>query len=140
MNLVVLMGRLTRDPEVRYSQNSRGEQMAIARFSLAVDRRGAGKEGPSADFLNCTAFGKLGEFAEKYCKQGTKLVLTGHIQNDNYTNKNGEKVYTVQIIADRLEFAESKKSQENTQNEPTDASPDGFMSIPDDIMEGIPFK
>ena len=92
MNKVILMGRLTRDPAVRYG--GQDNQMAIAAFSLAVDRRGKKQEGqPSADFFNCTAFGKVGEFVERYLKKGTKILLTGRIQNDNYTNQRGEKVY-----------------------------------------------
>ena len=97
MNKVILMGRLTRDPEVRYSQGQNGEQMAIARYSLAVDRRRArntGDDQQSADFINCVAFGRQGEFAEKYLKKGTKIAVTGRIQTGSYTNKDGQKVYT----------------------------------------------
>ena len=135
MNKVILMGRLTRDPEVRYSQGD--SQMAIARFSLAVDRRFK-KQGDTvtADFFNCTAFGKQGEFVEKYLKQGIKILLTGHIQNDNYTNKEGQKVYAIQIIVEELEFAESKSSQgsnDNSQPSQGEADADDFMNIPDSI-------
>ena len=149
MNKVILMGRLTRDPEVRYSQ---GEgQMAIARFSLAVDRRFK-RQGDTvtADFFNCTAFGKQGEFVEKYLKQGTKVLVTGRIQNDNYTNKEGQKVYSVQIIVEEIEFAESKSAAANNggsfQNTPAGNSPepmmpeDGFMNIPDGIDNSLPFQ
>ena len=149
MNKVILMGRLTRDPEVRYSQ---GEgQMAIARFSLAVDRRFK-RQGDTvtADFFNCTAFGKQGEFVEKYLKQGTKVLVTGRIQNDNYTNKEGQKVYSVQIIVEEIEFAESKNASAGNggsfQNTPAGNSPepmmpeDGFMNIPDGIDNSLPFQ
>lgn len=141
MNKVILMGRLTRDPEVRYSQGD--SQMAIARFSLAVDRRFK-KQGDTvtADFFNCTAFGKQGEFVEKYLKQGIKILLTGHIQNDNYTNKEGQKVYAIQIIVEELEFAESKSSQasnDNSQPSQGEADADGFMNIPDSIDSTLPF-
>lgn len=141
MNKVILMGRLTRDPEVRYSQGD--SQMAIARFSLAVDRRFK-KQGDTvtADFFNCTAFGKQGEFVEKYLKQGIKILLTGHIQNDNYTNKEGQKVYAIQIIVEELEFAESKSSQgsnDNSQPSQGEADADDFMNIPDSIDNTLPF-
>ena len=146
MNKVILMGRLTRDPEVRYSQTD--SNMAIARFSLAVDRRFK-KQGDTvtADFFNCTAFGKQGEFVEKYLKQGTKIVVTGRIQNDNYTNKEGQKVYSVQIMVEEIEFAESKaSSQSNTgsdggaQSQIGAPDADGFMNIPDGIGSELPFN
>ena len=158
MNKAILMGRLTRDPEVRYSQSRNGDQMAIARFSIAVDRRfqrGSSQDGndSTADFFNCTAFGRTGEFVEKYLKQGTKVVLTGRIQNDNYTNKNGEKVYSVQIIAEDIEFAESKNASQGGgyqsnggyqpaggEPAPRNASADDFMSIPEGIENDLPFK
>ena len=138
MNKAILMGRLTRDPDVRYSQTD--SNMAIARFSLAVDRRFK-KQGDTvtADFFNCTAFGKQGEFVEKYLKQGTKIVVIGRIQNDNYTNKEGQKVYSVQIMVEEIEFAESKaagQSQQNDSMPPTD----GFMNIPDGIENELPFN
>lgn len=137
MNKVILMGRITRDPDVRYSQID--SNMAIARFSLAVDRRFK-KQGDTvtADFFNCTAFGKQGEFVEKYLKQGTKIVVTGRIQNDNYTNKEGQKVYSVQIMVEEIEFAESKAAGQSQQN---DSMPgDGFMNIPDGIENELPFN
>lgn len=146
MNKVFLMGRLTRDPEVRYSQGD--SQMAIARFSLAVDRRYK-KQGDevTADFFNCTAFGKQGEFVEKYLKKGTKIVVTGRIQNDNYTNKDGQKVYSVQIMVEEIEFAESKasagQSEQADNNTPPvmgEPGPDGFMNIPDGIGNELPFN
>lgn len=148
MNKVILMGRLTRDPEVRYSQGD--SQMAIARFSLAVDRRFK-RQGDTvtADFFNCTAFGKQGEFVEKYLKQGTKIVVTGRIQNDNYTNKEGQKVYSVQIIVEEIEFAESKnaagggnafQSAPAGGNQEPMMPEDGFMNIPDGIDNTLPFQ
>lgn len=148
MNKVILMGRLTRDPEVRYSQGD--SQMAIARFSLAVDRRFK-RQGDTvtADFFNCTAFGKQGEFVEKYLKQGTKIVVTGRIQNDNYTNKEGQKVYSVQIIVEEIEFAESKNAAgggSSFQSTPAGGNQepmmpeDGFMNIPDGIDNTLPFQ
>ena len=110
MNKVILMGRLTRDPEIRYTQGD--NSMCIARFSLAVDRRFArnSQDGATADFFNCTAFGKLAEHVERFYRKGTKTLLSGRIQNDNYTNREGQKVYSVQIIAEELEFAESKNA------------------------------
>ena len=146
MNKAILIGRLTRDPDVRYSQTD--SNMAIARFSLAVDRRYK-KQGDetTADFFNCTAFGKQGEFVEKYLKKGTKVVVTGRIQNDNYTNKEGQKVYSVQIIVEEMEFAESKaaagqsgNAQGNTQPEYGPMDSDGFMNIPDGIGAELPFN
>lgn len=145
MNKVILMGRLTRDPEVRYSQGE--TPMAIARYSLAVDRRGArnqnNQDGPTADFINCVAFGRAGEFAEKYLHKGTKLLVEGRIQTGSYTNKDGVKVYTTDVVVENQEFAESKSSaaagesnSSNTNSPAVDA--DGFMNIPDGIEE-LPF-
>ncbi len=149
MNKVILMGRLTRDPEVRYG--GADGQTAIARFSLAVDRRFRRQgEGNDTDFFNCTAFGKLGEFADRFLKQGTKVLLTGRIQNDNYTGKDGQKVYSVQIIAEELEFAESKGAGRTdtaqpaagpTQEAPVTPAADGFMNIPDGVDDSeLPFN
>lgn len=143
MNKVILMGRLTRDPEVRYSQGV--EPMAIARYTLAVDRRkksgGDGEQG--ADFISCVAFGKNGEFADMYLHKGIKIAITGRIQTGSYTNKEGVKVYTTDVIVEEQEFAESKKSQENSggyqSSEPTMGA-DGFMNIPDGIDEELPFN
>lgn len=149
MNKVILMGRLTRDPEIRYSQNtnSRGESTAIARYSLAVDRRFKRDGEPDADFFNCTVFGKQAEFAEKYLKQGTKILVTGRVQNDNYTNKDGQKVYSVQIMVDEQEFAESKNASGDSGSYQRQAAPspaaavgDGFMNIPDGIDDELPFS
>lgn len=138
MNKVILMGRLTRDPDVRYSQ---GENTStIARFTLAVDRRYK-KEGDTqtADFITCVAFGKTGEFIEKYGKQGTKFVVEGRIQTGSYTNKDGNKVYTTDVVVETVEFAESKASGQS-ENRQQPEPEDGFMSIPDGIDdEGLPF-
>jgi single stranded DNA-binding protein (ssb) len=150
MNKIILMGRLTRDPEVRYG--GADNQTAIGRFSLAVDRRfrRAG-DSVEADFFNCTAFGRQAEFAEKYLKQGTKILLVGRVQNDNYTNREGQKVYSVQIIAEEIEFAESKNAAANNrpQAQPAPAADnfggaaadDGFMNIPDGVDDDdLPFN
>ena len=152
MNRVILMGRLTRDPEVRYSQGERS--MAIARYTLAVDRRGRrGGNGDdsaqTADFIPCVAFDRAGEFAEKYFHQGTKLVVTGRIQTGSYTNRDGQKVYTTEVIVEDQEFAESKASASNNeggfqpqaQSAPTAPAGDGFMNIPDGVEDvGLPFN
>ena len=153
MNKVILMGRLTRDPEVRYSQNSENP-LAIARYTLAVDRRfnarGNGDNQQTADFISCVAFGRSGEFAEKYFHKGTKIVVTGRIQTGSYTNKDGVKVYTTDVVAEDQEFAESKNSSAGNggnfggsapSNEPApSAAGDGFMNIPDGIDEELPFN
>lgn len=140
MNKVILLGRLTRDPEIRYGQNG-SEQSCVAKYTLAVDRRGKKVEGQqSADFISCVAFGKAGEFAEKYLKQGTKIVVSGKIQTGSYTNKDGQKVYTTDVVAEEQEFAESKGS-EGGQKAPTDApASDGFVSVPEGIENDLPFK
>ena len=140
MNKVILMGRLTRDADIRYSQ---GEQsMAIARFSLAVDRRfkRAGDQ-QTADFISCVAFGKTAEFIEKYCHQGTKLVVDGRIQTGSYTNKDGVKVYTTDVVCENLEFAESKAASSQQYPAPAnDSHGSGFMNIADGLEdEGLPF-
>lgn len=139
MNKIILLGRLTRDPEVRYSQGE--NSMAIARFTLAVNRRFKRQGEPEADFFNCTAFGKQAEFVEKYLKQATKIMLSGRVQNDNYTNKEGQKVYSVQIMVEELEFAESKgNSDAGTQQQATPQTDNnGFMNIPDGLAEELPF-
>ena len=140
MNKVILMGRLTRDPEVRYTQGDNA--MAIARYSLAVDRRFK-KDGDeqTADFINCIAFGKSGEFAEKYLKKGTKVAVVGRIQTGSYTNKDGQKVYTTDVVVEEQEFAESKNSgsSDNNQSVPVNKNTD-FMNIPDGIDEELPFN
>ena len=154
MNKVILMGRLTRDPEVRYSQGA--NQTAIARFSVAVDRRFKRDGEPTADFFNCTSFGRQAEFVERYLHKGTKVVLSGRVQNDNYTNKEGQMVYSVQIMVEDIEFAESKNAAgggneggynngggfgggQNSAPAPSGAG-DGFMNIPDGIDEELPFN
>ena len=137
MNKIILMGRLTRDPEVRYSDDNK----AVGRFALAVDRKFKKDGGPTADFFNCTAFGKTAEFVEKYLKKGTKILLTGSIQNDNYTNGHGEQVYAMQVIVDEMEFAESKSAGSGT-NEPaqTQTTSGGFMNLPNGIDDEMPFR
>ena len=141
MNKVILMGRLTRDPEVRYAQGN--DNMAIARYSLAVDRRFK-KDGDeqTADFINCIAFGKAGEFAEKYFRKGTKIAVVGRIQTGSYTNKDGQKVYTTDVVVEEQEFAESKGngSTEGNQTPNAPTSSDGFMNIPDGFDEELPFN
>lgn len=136
------MGRLTRDPEVRYTQGDNAS--AVARFSLAIDRRFKKDGEQTADFISCVAFGKTGEFIEKYGRQGTKFVVEGRIQTGSYTNKDGQKVYTTDVVVEQVEFAESKASADgnatnNTANSntPTDTS---FMDISDDISEELPFN
>ena len=141
MNKVIMMGRLTRDPEVRYSQGANA--LSVAKYSLAVDRRFKREGEPDADFFNCTVFGKGAEFAEKYLKKGTKIVISGRLQQDNYTNRNGEKVYSVQIIVDEQEFAESKNAQAGNGGGFTPApgnAGDGFMNIPDAMEDELPFN
>lgn len=138
MNKVILMGRLTRDPEIRWN----GEK-CCAKFNLAVDRRYKSEGGPDADFFAVTAWNNLGKFVEKYLKKGTKILLTGRIENDNYTNGHGEKVYSVNVIAEEMEFAESKSNSGNTNG--TEASQrqqdtnNGFMNIPDGVDDELPF-
>lgn len=155
MNKVILMGRLTRDPEVRYTQGD--NQMAIARYTLAVDRRfNRGNDENTADFISCVAFGKSGEFAEKYLRKGTKIAVTGRIQTGSYTNKDGVKVYTTEVVVEDQEFAESKNNNSeggygnnsygggfgggNSQPAAPMAAGDGFMNIPDGIDEELPFN
>lgn len=158
MNKVILMGRLTRDPEIRYSQND--NQMAIARYSLAVDRRTSrnnqNQDGPTADFFDCVAFGRSAEFAERYFHKGIKILVEGRLQNSNYTNKEGQKVYRTEIIVENTEFAESKSasaansasfdagSYSGSYSAPA-AAPEGnkpeagFINVPDGIDEELPF-
>ena len=139
MNKVILMGRLTRDPETRYGAD---KTTAIVRYTLAVDRRFKREDGPTADFIQCIAFGKSGEFAEKYFRQGQRVLVTGRIQTGSYTNKEGQKVYTTDVIVDEQEFADSKREQsDSNSNTQADASiSEGFMQIPDGVEdEGLPF-
>ena len=146
MNKVILMGRLVRDPEVRYSQGD--ASTAVARFTLAVDRRFK-REGDdqSADFIGCVAFGKTGEFIERYGRKGTKFVVEGRIQTGSYTNRDGQRVYTTDVVVEQVEFAESKASNDNNggyvptnRPSPSGAAGDGFMNIPDGIDEELPFN
>jgi len=145
MNKVILMGRLTRDAEVRYSQGE--ASTAVARFSLAVDRRFK-REGDdqTADFINCVAFGRTGEFMERFGRKGTKFLVEGRIQTGSYTNKDGQRVYTTDVVVEQIEFAESKSSGENggyvpgDRPAPSGAAGDGFMNIPDGIDEELPFN
>lgn len=139
MNKIILMGNLTRDPEIRYTQGENA--LAIARFSLAINRRFAKQGDTEVDYFNCTAFGKQAEFIEKYFRKGSRMLVSGRVQNDNYTNKNGEKVYSVQIIAEEIEFAERKGSGQTSGGapEPGEASND-FMDLPTGVEEGLPFN
>ena len=159
MNKVILCGRLTRDPNITYSQGER--QMAIARYTLAVDRRGR-RQGTddgsqTADFIQCVAFDRAAEFAEKYLRQGTKLIVTGHIQTGSYTNREGQRVYTTDVVVEDQEFAESKAASQNSgstfssnfqqresqapQNNMVEDAGDGFMNLPEGVEdEGLPFN
>lgn len=162
MNKVVLMGRLTKEPDVRQSQGA--EPVTIARYTLAVDRRGKKQEGQQADFISCVAFGKAGEFAEKYLHKGTKICVSGRIQTGSYTRQDGTKAYTTDVVIEEQEFAESKadsgraamddqmaamyagqRSQEGQQDRPgqqgsIENAMEGFMNIPDGIDEELPFN
>ena len=147
MNKVILMGRLTRDPDVRYSQGENAS--AVARYSLAVDRRFKRDGEPTADFINCVAFGRSAEFAERYFRQGMRIVITGRIQTGSYTNRDGVKVYTTDVVVEEQEFAESKSASASSGENNYQASPapapsanigDGFMNIPDGIDEELPFN
>ena len=140
MNKVILMGRLTRDPEVRYSAGENA--LAIARYTLAVDRRFRRDGEATADFISCVSFGRAAEFAEKYFRQGLKIIVSGRIQTGRYTNRDGQKVYTTEVAVEEQEFAESKNagsgSSHTSQSAPESA--DGFMNIPDGIEEELPFN
>lgn len=146
MNKVILMGRLTRDPEVRYSQGG-VEQLAIARFKLAVNRKFKRDGEQNADFIECVAFKHTAENVEKYLRQGSRITICGRIQTGSYTNKDGQKVYTTEVVVEELEFAESKgeRSENNaarkneSQSAPA-AQNDGFMNIPDGIDDELPFN
>ena len=142
MNKVILMGRLTRDPEARYSQGENA--MCVAKYALAVDRKFKRDGEPTADFINCVAFGKIGEFAEKYFKKGTKIAVVGRIQTGSYTNKDGVKVYTTDVVVEEQEFAESKaastQNNESPNNIPNISDGDGFMDIPEDVDDQLPFN
>lgn len=154
MNRVVLMGRLTRDPEIRYSNGENA--LAIARFTLAVDRRFNRKDDQTADFITCKAFGKQAEFAERFLRQGIKVAASGRIETGSYMNRDGQKVYTTEVILDEIEFAESKAASDANRSNmgggyqsapapapmpnPMGAAGDGFMNIPDGIDEELPFN
>ena len=138
MNKVILMGRLTRDPEVRYSQGERS--MAIAKYTLAIDRRKTQQNSdPGADFINCVAFDHAGEFAEKYFRQGLRVLISGHLQTGSYTNKDGQKVYTTDVIVESQEFADSRRDGSGAGSR--GSKDDDFMNIPDNVEdEGLPFN
>lgn len=138
MNKVILMGRLTRDPEVRYSQGER--MMAIARYTLAIDRRKTQQNSdPGADFINCVAFDRAGEFAEKYFYQGLRVLISGHLQTGSYTNKDGQKVYTTDVIVESQEFADGRRDGSGAGSR--GSKDDDFMNIPDGVEdEGLPFN
>ncbi len=139
MNKVILMGRLTRDPEIRYTNGDNA--LAIGRYTLAVDRRFHREGEATADFINCVCFGRTAEFAEKYYRQGIKIVVSGRIQTGSYTNRDGQKVYTTEVVVEEQEFAESKNAGAGSSHTPQPApeSADGFMNIPDGIEEELPF-
>ena len=139
MNKVIEIGRLTKDPEIRYSHGE--NTTCIARYTLAVDRKFKHEGQPTADFINCIAFGKLGEFAEKYLHKGVKIAVTGRIQTGSYKNKDGNTVYTTDVVVEEQEFCESKSSNQSQQNERPQKSSDDFMSIPDGLDDtGLPFN
>ena len=139
MNKVILMGRLCADPEVRYAQNQ--NQTAVARYRLAVDRRFKREGDQTADFIPCVAFGKAAQFAEYYLHRGTKIIITGRIQTGSYTNKDGQKIYTTDVVVEDQEFAESQgASSGNGGTAPQAADQDGFMRLPDGIDEELPFN
>lgn len=143
MNKVILIGRLTRDPDVRYSQAE--EPVAVARYTLAVNRRFHRDGEQAADFVSCVAFGKQGEFAEKYLRQGIKIAITGRIQTGSYINRDGQKVYTTDVIIESQEFVESKKAVEEREaaeygGRQEAPEGDGFMNIPDGFDEELPFN
>ena len=141
MNKVILMGRLTRDPSISYTQaNSAQESTCVARYSLAVDRRFNRDGERKADFISCVAFGRQAEFAEKYLRKGTKIALAGRIQTGSYTNRDGQKVYTTDVVVEEQEFAESKTAGQTVQQNPASVSEDGFMEIPDGLEEELPFS
>lgn len=142
MNKVILCGRLTKDPDIRYSQND--NSIAVAKYTLAVDRKFKKEGEQSADFISITALGKNGEFAEKYFHKGTKVIITGRIQTGSYTNKDGNKVYTTDVLVEEQEFAESKNAQQSNdmpqaQSTTTQSPADGFMNVPAGIDEDLPF-
>lgn len=138
MNKVILIGRVVRDADIRYSQGA--NTTCVARYTLAVDRKFKQEGQPTADFINCIAFGKLGEFAEKYLHKGVKIAVTGRIQTGSYTNKDGQKVYTTDVVVEEQEFCESKSSNQSQGNDRQQTSSDDFMNIPDGVEDGLPFN
>ena len=136
MNKIILLGRIVRDPEVRYTQGQNA--MAIGKFSLAVNRKYKRDNEPEADFFNCTSFSKQAEFVEKYLKKGSKVLISGRVQNDNYTNKEGQKVYSIQIMVEEIEFAESKGN--NTETQPAQQQSNDYVEIPESLQEELPFN
>lgn len=144
MNKVILMGRLTRDPEVRYgTKGDSQERMCVARYTMAVDRRIKTEGQQAADFISCVAFGRAGEFTEKYLRKGTKITICGRIQTGSYTNRDGIKIYTTDVVVEEQEFAESKREAGSAEREEEPGPPigeDGFMNIPDGIDEELPFS
>ena len=138
MNKVILMGRVVRDAEIRYSQGA--SSTCIARYTLAVDRKFKQEGQPTADFIKCIAFGKLGEFAEKYLHKGIKIAVTGRIQTGSYKNKDGNTVYTTDVVVEEQEFCESKSSNQSQGNDRPQTSSDDFMNIPDGVEDGLPFN
>lgn len=144
MNKVILMGRLTKDPDVRYSQGE--NQLAIARYVIAVNRKVRQGEEQTADFISCVALGNNGEFAEKYLRKGTKLVVEGRIQTGSYTNKDGQRVYTTDVLVEQQEFAENKKGMSEEDKDARDRALmdstqyDQLMNIPEGIDEELPFN
>ena len=137
MNKVIMIGRLVKDPDIRYSQGANAT--CVARYTLAVDRKFKQEGQPTADFINCIAFGKLGEFAEKYLHKGVKIVVTGRIQTGSYTNKDGQKVYTTDVVVEEQEFCESK-SQSNNQPQPAQSNDNSWLNIPDGVEDSLPFN
>ena len=139
MNKVIIIGRLVKDPDIRYSQGA--NTTCVARYTLAVDRKFKQEGQPTADFINCIAFGKLGEFAEKYLHKGVKIAVIGRIQTGSYKNKDGNTVYTTDVVAEEQEFCESKSSNQSQGNDRQQTSSDDFMSIPDGLDDtGLPFN
>lgn len=144
MNRIMLMGRLTRDPEIRYSQNEK--LTAVARYSIAVDKKARREDGITADYFNIVAFDRRAEFAEKYLRKGTKILLCGHVQTGSYNNRDGVKIPFFEVVVDEQEFAESKNAssqadrmQSRTQQNGYSVDQNGFMQIPDDIADELPF-
>lgn len=138
MNKVILMGRLTRDPEVRYTSGEK--PVAVARYLLAVERRFKREGEATADFIRCVAFGKNAEFAERYFYQGIKIVICGRLQTGSYTNQEGQKIYTMDVVVEEQDFAQSKEAARNENHENSEEGGDTFMDIPDDLDEELPFK